>query len=292
MLIGFLTNDTKGQSKVLSEIEAVCSQRQVRSLNIFPTSTWVRVEGNKISIYDKQGELTPDIMVNALASPAGLGLTIAEAFSKQGVPVINRPEAWRNARIKPLTNLAFATNHIPQPSTVFSHGFPVSSTGFLANLAFPLVTKPWRGAQGNGIVLHHTLEQLTRHFAAHEREAAYLQQFIKHNHRHLRVIVIGDEVVGAIYRIHHRGQAITGMFTGYGAPLPCKLNSELKDLSHKAVKSLGLDLGGVDIIDGEDGYVVLEVNAWPAGYKDFRTATGISIADRLLDYLATRTKEG
>jgi hypothetical protein len=58
------------------------------------------------------------------------------------------------------------------------------------------------------------------------------------------------------------------------------LNDEVETIAKRATDVVGLDYAGVDIVEGEDGYYVLEVNP-TAGFKGLFKATGRSPAPHI-----------
>ncbi len=55
-------------------------------------------------------------------------------------------------------------------------------------------------------------------------------------------------------------------------------------LAIRAAKAVGLNLCGVDIIKTDDGVKLLELNASP-GLEEISRATGIDVADKLIEYI-------
>ena len=64
---------------------------------------------------------------------------------------------------------------------------------------------------------------------------------------------------------------------------------EIEDLAIRATKILDLDYSGVDIIEGPDGPVVLEVNAAPS-WAALQKVTKIDIAQTIVDYAIKKIK--
>lgn len=83
------------------------------------------------------------------------------------------------------------------------------------------------------------------------------------------------------YRGHGRNHEVWNWRNGYAFEFSHNAPQEVKDLGCRAVDTLGLDFGAVDIIEGMDGrFYVLEVNTAP-GVQDRRqgiTALAESIA--------------
>ena len=55
----------------------------------------------------------------------------------------------------------------------------------------------------------------------------------------------------------------------------------------RAVKCLGLEIGGVDILSGNDGPLVLEVNSSP-GIQDFARTTGVDVGAFIVAHIEAR----
>jgi gamma-F420-2:alpha-L-glutamate ligase len=61
----------------------------------------------------------------------------------------------------------------------------------------------------------------------------------------------------------------------------------LKKIALSVCKALELEVAGVDLLFGKDGFLVCEANSAP-GFKGFETATGIDVAKAIIDYALTK----
>ena len=61
------------------------------------------------------------------------------------------------------------------------------------------------------------------------------------------------------------------------------LTEDAQDLAARAVEALGLEYAGVDLIEGPEGLMVLEVNGAP-GWQGLKAATGVDVAGLLVRY--------
>jgi RimK family alpha-L-glutamate ligase len=108
---------------------------------------------------------------------------------------------------------------------------------------------------------------------------AFLQELIEHDaerHHDLRVYVVGERIVGAMNRYAPEGDWRTNVALGGDVDDATDgLNEEVERIAKRATDVVGLDYAGVDIVQGEDGYYVLEVNP-TAGFKGLFEATGRS----------------
>ena len=123
-----------------------------------------------------------------------------------------------------------------------------------------------------------------------QREA-FLQEFVnqgQERNRDLRVYVVGGKVIGAMNRYAPKGDWRTNVSLGGEIENAEEiLTKELEDISLNAAKILGLDYAGVDIVEGEDGWKVLEVNP-TAGFRGLYRATGICAAPYIAELAITR----
>jgi ribosomal protein S6--L-glutamate ligase len=63
-----------------------------------------------------------------------------------------------------------------------------------------------------------------------------------------------------------------------------KLTPSERSTAVRAAKSLGLNVAGVDLLQSEEGPMVLEVNSSP-GLEGIESASGIDIADLIIEYI-------
>jgi [lysine-biosynthesis-protein LysW]--L-2-aminoadipate ligase len=98
--------------------------------------------------------------------------------------------------------------------------------------------------------------------------------------RDLRVFVVGDAVVAAMYRHSSdwRTNAARGATTAAAPVTP-----ELRDLALRAAEAVGGGVLAVDLMESPQGLVVHEVNPTPE-FKALSAATGVDIAGPIVDY--------
>ena len=153
----------------------------------------------------------------------------------------------------------------------------------------PVVIKLLEGTHGIGVVLAET-----RKAAKSVIEAFYglganllIQEFIEEAHAaDVRVIVVGDRVVGAMMRQGQEGEFRSNLHQG-GTSLPVSLTKKETNIAIKAARTLGLPIAGVDIIRSSRGPLVLEVNSSP-GLGGIESQTGEDIAGEIIDYVVQK----
>jgi len=73
-------------------------------------------------------------------------------------------------------------------------------------------------------------------------------------------------------------------------PLSLKLSKELETLAVQAAKVIGCKVTGVDIIEGSNGPVLIELNSQP-GWRGLQSVTKINIADEIINYMISKIKK-
>lgn len=107
-----------------------------------------------------------------------------------------------------------------------------------------------------------------------------VQRWIPGGESSLRVLVVGGEVVAAARFSAGAGEWRSNAARG-GTAEWARPRAEEADLAVAAAEVLGLGQCGVDIVQGDDGPVVLEVNPTP-GFLRLEEATGVDIARILI----------
>ncbi len=208
-------------------------------------------------------------------------------FEIANIPVMNSPTAIQNAANKFFSFYLFKQAQLPIPHTVITSDLDVAlkATKEFENV----VAKPIFGSQGKGMAkLESTQPDMKQKLTMllKERGVLYLQQFVPNPGRDIRVFVVGEEALGAIYRISQTGSFISNLSQG-GTPLKFDPTEEMRALAVNAAKAVGADFAGVDLIEGDEGLFVLEVNATPSG-KGIKVACGIDVTERIIERMFER----
>ncbi|GAG87402.1 unnamed protein product, partial [marine sediment metagenome] len=108
----------------------------------------------------------------------------------------------------------------------------------------------------------------------------YLQEFIEHYNRDIRILVMGNRVVAGMYRVGDDWK--TNIYAGAKAK-PLEVSKELENLAIKAAQVTKTAIAGVDIVESDRGYLVLEVNSIP-GFTALQTVSDVNIAEEIISY--------
>jgi RimK family alpha-L-glutamate ligase len=107
----------------------------------------------------------------------------------------------------------------------------------------------------------------------------YVQEYLEHGLRDIRVFVVGGEAIAAMYRVGSDWKTTLR----HGAhPEPCQLTPELAELAVQCAEVIGLEYTGVDLLETTGGLVVTEVNS-SSGWQGLQQVTDFDIAKRVVD---------
>ena len=212
-------------------------------------------------------------------------------FEHYGVPTVNPYDVVSLCGDKVFASLRLAEAGIPTPRTVVALT-PESALKALDEIGYPAVLKPPVGSWGRLMAKvddREEAEQIIEHKTAlgsPNHSIFYVQEYIEKPERDLRVFVVGDEVVAAMYRYSSdwRTNAARGGSAEALEPTP-----ELSELALKAAAAVGGGVLAVDLMESPGGLVVHEVNPTPE-FKALTGATGIDVAEKIVDYVAEVAK--
>ncbi len=209
-------------------------------------------------------------------------------YEAAGGLVINPAKAVEAAVDKFLTSAKLAAAGIFTPRTICCQTPDDAMTAF-GELGGDIVVKPLFGSEGRGITRINDEALALRAFKMLAQLGAvlYLQEFIEHEGCDLRLLVIGERVMGMKRRnpLDWRTNLSRGAKAEAFVP-----DQSLVDVAHRAAAAVGAPVAGVDLLPGRDGRLVcLEVNAVP-GWKGLAKAHGVDVASMMLEYVADEVR--
>ena len=173
----------------------------------------------------------------------------------------------------------------PKVITAFSSESALSA---LDDFGYPAIIKPTIGSWGRLIALLRDKEAAKAVFEDREHmfplyQVYYLEEFVSRPPRDIRAIVVGGNVVAAIYRYSEKDEWKTNMALG-GRAENCPITDELEDICIKSSQAVGGKIVGVDLMESsKEGLLVHEVNN-TTEFKNTVRITGINIQDVIVDY--------
>ncbi|MGP3983809.1 lysine biosynthesis protein LysX [Streptomyces sp. KR80] len=221
-------------------------------------------------------------------------LYAARAMEAAGATVVNSARAIELCGDKYRTSVALRDAGLPTPRTALALT-PEAALDALDAIGYPAVVKPLTGSWGRLVSRlpdRETAETVLEYVAALPSPAShivYVQELVAKPDRDIRVVVVGDEALGAV---HRRGTGWRTNVARGALTEPCPLSDELAKLAVTAAQSVQADIAGVDLIEDADGGVlVLEVNHG-VEFSGFQRALGpgVPVADRIVDQVMARSQ--
>lgn len=248
----------------------------------------------RIFIDGKPVEKPDAVLSRLVATQSYLSLAILRHMLRHGVTVINRAAAIEKASDKLRCTQILAEKKIPVPKTMFSK-CPVDAELIASQIGFPVVVKTLNGSQGGGVYLSENTDNLRdiSGLLVHQgidKAPVLFQEFIEFSRgRDIRAFVVGKKVLACMER-----KALDGSFksnlTRGGAGTPVEVTPEIERVALATCAALELDVAGIDLLYTKDGFKVCEANNAP-GFKGLETYCGISVPERIYDYIEARVKQ-
>ena len=261
-----------------AETKAICNA--IEGLGHEPV--WIRERNFSSRIENGSVRLTPDVDVvinRTLLTKSDRPVEDLHAVGLYAdrVPVLNPPSAIAAAAHKYRAATLLAGAGIRVPDAFFAR-----SVRRLDGVGWPgdgrVVQKHTVGTNGRGMRL---LRPESAPGPTLDDRQTFLQAFVPgtdDRRSDVRVYVVGGRVLGAMRRYATEEDWRTNVALGGDVEdVTEQVDDDARRLARRATAALGLDYAGVDLIRGEEGWQLLEVNA-TAGFKGFFRATGCSPA--------------
>jgi RimK family alpha-L-glutamate ligase len=199
-----------------------------------------------------------------------------------GVMVINSAWSIEKAVDKYYTSALLEDAGINTPRTIITESFSEAMKAF-KELGEDVVVKPLFGSLGMGITRVSNPDLAYRVFRALEmiKSVYYIQEYIPHGGRDIRIFTIGDQVVGSMLRVSNDWK--TNISSGGKAMLYIPSDEAVK-MSLKASEKLGLIYTGVDIMEADGKSYVVELNSTP-GWEGLQSVTELDITEALIEHV-------
>ena len=197
-------------------------------------------------------------------------LWIAQYLEEVGIKVINSYKALSLSSNKLISDGIMEQSGLKIPRTVLALKEKILEN--VDSSMFPALVKPLYG-RSRGIVYVKSVESLKNL----RKKWLYLQKFIPNNDGVTRIYRIG-KVVRSFFH-PNEGKAWEGL-----------LPDEIMEKALRCFNRMEMEIGGMDFIEGTDGYYALEVNDFPSGVKRIENWQEI-IADYLVETIDENREE-
>jgi ribosomal protein S6--L-glutamate ligase len=242
----------------------------------------LQYRGKTLSHYDA-------VLPRIGASITFFGLAVMRQFEQMDVYTPNTSNGIANSRDK-LRSIQILSRHdIRIPATTFVRDRADVLPAIERVGGAPVVIKLLEGTQGIGVILapDTKVAEAVIETLQSTRQNVLIQRFVAESKgRDIRALVVGDRVVAAMRRRAQPGEFRSNVHRG-GSTEIIELDAEFQRVAVQSAQIMGLRVAGVDMLEGEEGPVILEVNSSP-GLEGIETTTELDVAGAIVDYMASQ----
>ncbi|UCE85618.1 MAG: RimK family alpha-L-glutamate ligase [Deltaproteobacteria bacterium] len=270
-------------------LKEACAMRghEAKVLNTLLFS--IEVEQGSPRLYYKHRMSPPcDAIVPRIgASITFFGTAVVRQFEQMGVFSVNPSHGISVSRDKLRALQVLSRHRVGIPTTLFVRDTDEILPGIERMGGPPVVVKLLEGTQGIGVILADSTkvaEAVIETLSGPAKMNVLLQQFVSESKgRDIRAFVVGNRVVAAMRRVAQGDEFRSNVHRG-GRAEPVQLDEDYERTAVYAAQIMGLRVAGVDMLEGKDGPVVMEVNSSP-GLEGIEAATGVDVAAEIVQLI-------
>ncbi|KQQ93066.1 alpha-L-glutamate ligase [Leifsonia sp. Leaf325] len=242
----------------------------------------LQYRGRRLSDYDA-------ILPRIGSSITYFGTAVVRQFEQMDVYTPNTANGITNARDKLRASQILSRHNIGMPATAFVRNRADVRPAIEQVGGAPVVIKLLEGTQGIGVILAPQVKVAeaiieTLHST---KQNVLIQRFVAESRgKDVRALVVGDRVVAAMRRTANGDEFRSNVHRG-GSVEAIELSPEYEQVAVRSAQIMGLKVAGVDMLEGNDGPLVMEVNSSP-GLQGIETATNLDVAGAIIDYMANQ----
>ena len=251
----------------------------------------IDLEKGKPNLYFRQKELSSydAVLPRIGASITYFGTAVVRQFEQMDVFCANTSASISTSRDK-LRSLQILSRHqIGIPKTTFVRDKKDVMPAIARAGGAPVIIKLLQGTQGIGVLLAETEQSAEAiiELLQSQKQNVLIQKFVAESKgRDIRAFVVGDQVVAAMRRVA-QGQEFRSNVHRGGIAEPVTLDEEYCETAVRAAQIMGLRVAGVDMLEGQLGPQIMEVNSSP-GLEGIEGCTQLDIAGTIIDYISAQ----
>jgi ribosomal protein S6--L-glutamate ligase len=242
----------------------------------------LQFRGRQISDYDA-------ILPRIGNSITYYGTAVVRQFEQMDVYTPNTAAGITNSRDKLRAAQILSRHGVAMPATAFVRNRADVIPAIERVGGAPVVLKLLEGTQGIGVILapDKKVAEAIIETLQSTRQNVLIQKFVKESRgRDIRALVVGDRVVAAMRRSAQGDEFRSNVHRG-GSVERIEISEEYEQAAVRAAQIMGLKVAGVDMLEGEEGPLVMEVNSSP-GLQGIEEATKLDVAGAIIDYIANQ----
>ncbi|GAA1468614.1 RimK family alpha-L-glutamate ligase [Microbacterium thalassium] len=217
------------------------------------------------------------------------GTAVVRQFEQMDVYTPNTANGITNSRDKLRATQILSRHSIGMPATAFVRNRADVRPAIERVGGAPVVIKLLEGTQGIGVILAPEVKvaEAIIETLQSTKQNVLIQRFVEESRgRDIRALVVGDRVVAAMRRSASGDEFRSNVHRG-GTVEPVELTPEYEQAAVRSAQIMGLKVAGVDMLVGNDGPLVMEVNSSP-GLEGIETATRLDVAGAIIDHIANQ----
>ncbi len=238
--------------------------------------------GRRLSDYDA-------VLPRIGSSITYFGTAVVRQFEQMDVYTPNTANGISNSRDKLRATQILSRHNIGMPATTFVRNRADVRPAIERVGGAPVVIKLLEGTQGIGVILApgaKVAEAIIETLHS-TKQNVLIQSFVSESKgRDIRALVVGDRVVAAMRRTAHGDEFRSNVHRG-GSVEAVTLDPAYEQTAVRAAQIMGLRVAGVDMLEGTDGPLVIEVNSSP-GLQGIEIATNLDVAGAIIDHIANQ----
>lgn len=251
----------------------------------------VTQKDRKSILVDDKSMPLPDFVLPRMGSGTTFyAFSIIRQLENLGVYVCNSAKSISAVKDKLYMYQCIANSRLSTPKTMLAK-HPIDVSIVEREIGFPLVIKNVTGSLGKGIYLCENTEKfadvMDLVYSNNSNANLILQEFIKESRgQDLRVFVVGGKVLSCMRRFTNVG--FKANYSKGGEVEPYEITPEIEWMATETAKLFELDIAGVDLLFGDNGFKICEANSSP-GFKGMEQAYGQQdIAEAIIDYILVK----
>ncbi|MDC7125524.1 MAG: RimK family alpha-L-glutamate ligase [Spirochaetales bacterium] len=223
------------------------------------------------------------------ASITYFGTAVVRQFEQMDIYTPNTSNGILNSRDKLRATQILSRHDIGIPATTFVRDRKDVKAAIERVGGAPVIIKLLEGTQGIGVILapdQKVAESIIETLHS-TNQNVLIQNFISESKgRDIRAFVVGDRVVAAMRRTAQGDEFRSNCHRGAEAK-SITLPKEFEQAAIRSAQIMGLKVAGVDMLEGKDGPLVIEINSSP-GLEGIEKASKLDIAGSIIDYISNQ----
>jgi [lysine-biosynthesis-protein LysW]--L-2-aminoadipate ligase len=250
------------------------------------TPDMIDVRRTVFDLHEKNHWTQYDVVLERCVSHSR-ALAALQILGALGITCVNEAQVAQVCGSKLETSLALIAAGVPTPMVKIAFT-PESALQAIEDIGYPAVLKPAVGSWGRLLAKindREAAEAVLEHketLGSYHHSIFYVQEYVDKPGADIRTFVVGDETICAITRRSEHW--ITNTARG-GQAQNCPITADINDLSLAAAPGVGGGIVAVDLLQDQQGRLLVNEVNYTMEFRNSIEPTGIDIPGRIVDYV-------